>query len=80
MLLINCEVTLDLNWSENWVIVSTNEEARATAFLITDTKIYVLVVTLSTQDNAKLLKQLTSGINIKQSITRKSKLIFRFFN
>ena len=28
---------------------------------ITDTKLYVLVVTLSTQDNAKLLEQLKSG-------------------
>ena len=30
-------------------------------FAITDTKLYVPVVTLSTQDNAKLLEQLKSG-------------------
>ena len=30
-------------------------------FAITDTKLYVPVVTLSTQDNAKLLQQLKSG-------------------
>ena len=30
-------------------------------FLITDTKLYVPVVTLSTQDNAKLLEELKSG-------------------
>ena len=30
-------------------------------FTITDTKLYVPVVTLSTQDNAKLLEQLKSG-------------------
>ena len=30
-------------------------------FAITDTKCYVLVVTLSTQDNPKLLQQLKSG-------------------
>ena len=30
-------------------------------FLITDTKLYVSVITLSTQDNAKLLKKLKSG-------------------
>ena len=30
-------------------------------FKLTDTKLYVPVVTLSTQDNAKLLKQLESG-------------------
>ena len=50
--LINCEITLDLNWSENCVIVATNVAAQATTFLITD---YVPVVTLSIQDNVKLL-------------------------
>ena len=30
-------------------------------FVITDTKLYVPVITLSTQDNAKLLKKLKSG-------------------
>ena len=61
MSLINCEITLDLNWSGNCVIVATNEAAHATTFSITDTKLYVPVVTLSTQDNAKLLEQLKSG-------------------
>ena len=32
MPLINCEITLDLNWSENCVIMATNEVARATTF------------------------------------------------
>ena len=36
-------------------------DAKATTFAITDAKLYVPVVTLSTQDNAKLLKQLKSG-------------------
>ena len=35
-------------------------------FAITDTKLYALVVTLSTEDNAKLLKLLASGL--KQTI------------
>ena len=61
MPLINCEINIDLNWSENCVIVSTNVAAQATAFSITDTKLNVPIVTLSTQDNAKLLKQLKSG-------------------
>ena len=30
-------------------------------FAITETKLYVPVITLSTQDNAKLLQQLKSG-------------------
>ena len=61
MPLINCEITLDLNWSENCVIVATNVAAQATTFSITDTKLYVPVVTLSTQENAKLLEKLKSG-------------------
>ena len=38
-----------------------NNPDQDTAFSITDTKIYIPVVTLSTQDNAKLLDQLKSG-------------------
>ena len=34
---------------------------QGATFLITDTKIYVPVLTVSTQDNAKLLEQLRSG-------------------
>ena len=58
MPLFNCEVYLVLTWSEDWVIFSGT---RATKFEITDTKLYVPVVTLSTQDNAKLLQQLKLG-------------------
>ena len=57
MPLIICEVTLDLNWSENCVIC---EAGRVTTFPMTSVKPYVPVVTLSTQDNAKLLQQLKS--------------------
>ena len=60
MPLINCEIHTDLNWSKNCVILTNNEDV-ATTFSITDTKLYVPVVTLSTQDNAKLLQQLKSG-------------------
>ena len=56
-----CQIKFDLNWSKN----------QATTFSITDTKLYVPVVTLSTQDNAKVLEQLNlvlkeqlTGINI----------------
>ena len=61
MALINCEVNLILNWSRNCVIVSSNDANQNVTFAITDTKLYVPVVTLSTQDNAKLLQQLKSG-------------------
>ena len=55
MPLINCEVNLILTWSENCVIVYTNDANQCATFTITETKPYVPVVTLSTQDNAKLL-------------------------
>ena len=60
-LLINCEVNLDLKWSENCVIVANNIAAQATTVSVIDTKLYVPDVTFSTQDNVKLLKQLKSG-------------------
>ena len=58
MLLINCEVNLILTWSKDCVITNSEGEGK---FAITETKLYVPVVTLSTQDNAKLLQQLKSG-------------------
>ena len=59
--LINCEINLILTWSTNCVIVSTNVANQNATFEITDAKLYVPVVTLSTQDNAKLLQRLKSG-------------------
>ena len=61
MSLVNCEINLNLNCSENCVIVSTSVADQGTTFSITDTRLYVPVLTLSTQDNAKLLKQLKSS-------------------
>ena len=52
MPLINCEINLILIWSENCVIFSVTGDTK---FKITDTKLYVPVVALPTQDNAKLL-------------------------
>ena len=58
MPLINCEVSLFLRCSSTCVITNSTGEGR---FTITDTKLFVPFVTLSTQDNAKLLHQLKSG-------------------
>ena len=44
----------------NCVIVNV-AAGQATAFTITDTELYIPVVTLSAQDNAKLLQLLKSG-------------------
>ena len=61
MRLIDCEINLVLTWSESCVI--SNAAANPdTEFVITGTKLYVPVVTLSTQGNAKLLQQLRSGL------------------
>ena len=58
MPLINCEINVILTWSNKYVL---SNDGKETTFTITDTKLYVLVVTLSTQDNAKLLQQLKLG-------------------
>ena len=61
ILLINCEVNLILTWSSTCVIVSTGNANQAATFAITDTKLYVPVVILSTQENTKFLQQLKSS-------------------
>ena len=58
MRLINYEVNLILTWSSTCVITHSN---GAGVFAITDTKPYVPVVTLSTQENTKFFQQLKSG-------------------
>ena len=58
MQLINCEVNLILTSSKDCVFTNST---GAEKFKITETKLYVPVVTLLTQDNAKLLQQLKSG-------------------
>ena len=54
MPLINCEINLILTWSEDYVISSVTGATKFKA----DAKLYVPVVTFSTQDNAKLLQHL----------------------
>ena len=53
--LINCEISLQLRWSRNCIILAgtTNNQ---------NPTIQINVVTLSTQENIKLLKQLESGL------------------
>ena len=56
--------------------MATDVANQSATFLITDRKLYAPVVTLSTQDNAKLLEQLKSGfkrtINWKKYQSEKS--------
>ena len=58
MPLINCEVNLLLTWSSTCVLTNSTGAGR---FAITDKRLYVPVVALSTQENTKLLQQLKSG-------------------
>ena len=69
--LINCKVELSLRWIENCVLTSAAVDANANntgadsaTFKITDTKLYVPIVTLSAEDNAKLSKLLGKGFKI----------------
>ena len=77
MPLINCEVPLTLTWSRSCVITSMEKrEVTSTqgnnpavfdnsligaTFKITNTKLHVPVVTLSTEDDNKVLEQLKTG-------------------
>ena len=58
MSLIYCKVELSLKWCENCILSSTG---TAVTFEITETKLYVPVATLKTEDNVKLSKLLTEG-------------------
>ena len=50
-----------LTWSKNCFLVAGTAENQDTHFTITNTKLFVPVVTLSPQNNLKLLKQLEWG-------------------
>ena len=67
MPLINCEISIQLKWSKNSIMVAGTAANQNQEFKITDTKRYVAVVTSSTQENIKLLKQLESGF--KRTVT-----------
>ena len=66
--LINCKVELSLGWIVECVLTTAEIGADANAsgadnatFKINDAKLYVPVVTLSTEDSVRLSKQLDEG-------------------
>ena len=81
ILLISFEIKPILTWSDKCVL---SNNANATTFAITDTKRFVPIVTLSTEDNEKLLEKLKSGFKLEEistkSISTSTKHIFRFLN
>ena len=50
-----------MTWSSTCVLAATDVANQNATFVIINTKLYVPVVTLSTQENTKLLQQLKSG-------------------
>ena len=58
---INFEVNLILTWSVNCVLTYSYVSNHIPTFTIIETNFYGPLVTLSTQDNAKLLPQLKLG-------------------
>ena len=73
--MINCEIELILTWSKNCVlsdITAANNLQTELEFQITDTKLFVPVVTLSKENDKELLEQLIS------SIFRKRTALFNF--
>ena len=58
MPLINCKVHLELNWIEGCILSSAGDSVK---FEITDAKLHVPIVTLSTKDSVNLTKQLNEG-------------------
>ena len=61
MPLINCETSkATRDWNDNPLVVAPNNPTNAT-FKIKDSKLYVPVVTLSAENDKKLLEQLKTG-------------------
>ena len=60
ILLINCEVELVLIWSKKCVLADMTENVTPSGakLKITDTKLYIQVITLSKENGTKLLEQL----------------------
>ena len=61
MSLINCEIELDLSWTRDCVLIEQNNYITGVNFVITSTKFYVPVVTLSINDNFKNLENIKQG-------------------
>ena len=57
MPLINCKIHLELNWSKDCVMSTIADSI----FKITNSKLYLPIVTLSSKDNVKLVKLLEEG-------------------
>ena len=59
--LMDCEIELNLLWTKDCVLIQHHNNITGKNFMITSTKLYVPVVTLSTDDNAKFLENVKQG-------------------
>ena len=74
MPLINCKIKLNLTWKKECVLSTADDDA---VFIISDTKLYVPVVTLSKEDNKDFIEQQNKGFQrsfIGSNIKQKKKL------
>ena len=65
MLLINCKIHLELNRIGDSILSTSRDSAK---FKITDAKLHVPIVTLSTKNNVNLAKQLSDRLKEQLSI------------
>ena len=89
MPLINSKVYLEVNWIENYILSNAGDSIDATDTL-TDAKLHVPIVTLSTKDSVNLTKQLSEGfkrsaywINYQAKpakVIEKGKNLYELFN
>ena len=59
--LINCEIELDLSWTKDCVLIEQNNNITSVNLVITSTKLYVPIATLSINDNSKFLQNIKQG-------------------
>ena len=78
--LINCEIEHDLSRTKDCVLIEQNNNIAGVNFVITSTKRYVPIVTLSINDNIKLLENIKQGFkrtiswnNYRSEITTQTK-------
>ena len=70
MPMINCKIHLEFNWAKNCLMYgndvynAADKNNNDTTFKIANTKLYVPIVTLLTEGNSKLTKQLNEGFKI----------------
>ena len=64
---MNCEVESDLSCTNDYVLIEHHNKTTGVVAVITSTKTYVLVITLPTGDNIKLLENFKQGFKSTNS-------------